>query len=139
VTAVDTSVVVPGLLSWHEQHERCRDALVGSSIPAHALIESYSVMTRLPSPHRVEGSVARTLLQAWFSPEQVIPASSRLQRHIVQRAEALDLEGGAVYDALIALTAASRDELLLTRDARAARTYEALGVRFELLDDRRRG
>jgi predicted nucleic acid-binding protein len=41
--------------------------------------------------------------------------------------------GGAVFDALIAATAMEHDMCLITRDERAARTYEALGVEYELL------
>jgi len=36
--------------------------------------------------------------------------------------------GGAVYDALIGLTAARHGAELVTRDVRAAATYEALAV-----------
>jgi predicted nucleic acid-binding protein len=41
---------------------------------------------------------------------------------------------GATYDGLIALTALAHDVLLISLDRRAARTYRALGARFELLD-----
>lgn len=41
--------------------------------------------------------------------------------------------GGAVYDALIAAAALEADARLLSRDERAARTYAAIGVQFELV------
>ncbi|MBO0760460.1 MAG: hypothetical protein J2P40_04210 [Candidatus Dormibacteraeota bacterium] len=40
---------------------------------------------------------------------------------------------GAVYDALIAAAALEADARLLSRDERAARTYAAIGVQFELV------
>lgn len=39
---------------------------------------------------------------------------------------------GSVYDGLIAATAAHNGAILLTADRRAARTYAALGAKFEL-------
>jgi predicted nucleic acid-binding protein len=41
--------------------------------------------------------------------------------------------GGAIYDALIAATAQEADACLVSRDHRAARTYEAIGVEYELI------
>ena len=47
---------------------------------------------------------------------------------IVQRLAGAGIAGGAVYDALIGLTAAQHGAELVTRDVRAAATYEALAV-----------
>lgn len=44
------------------------------------------------------------------------------------------ISGGSVYDALIAATVKHADATLLTRDRRAASTYEAVGVAFRMLD-----
>lgn len=41
----------------------------------------------------------------------------------------LEIAGGAVYDALVALAAAEHGATLATRDARAKDTYEKVGVR----------
>ena len=43
------------------------------------------------------------------------------------------IHGGATYDAIVGLTAAAHDEVLLTRDRRAGATYEALGVGYRVL------
>lgn len=43
------------------------------------------------------------------------------------------IAGGAVYDALIAATAAEHRAELLSWDRRAAANYERYGVRFALL------
>lgn len=103
--AVDTSVVVAAFASWHEGHSSAASVLARKPrIPAHALIESFSVLTRLPLPHRGPPEVVRQFLTE-----------------------------GAIYDALIAETAKHANATLLTRDRRALPTYERLGVRFELI------
>jgi hypothetical protein len=43
------------------------------------------------------------------------------------------VEGSAVYDALVGLTAAESGLTLRTRDVRAARTYRRLGVGLDLM------
>lgn len=133
MTAVDTSVVVPGLLTWHAHHERCRPLLRGARIPAHVLIESYSVLTRLPSPHRVAGPVAAGLLADWFDSTEVLAVPDALQASIVSVVMEAGVEGGAVYDGLIALTCKAAGEPLVTRDQRAVPTYEALGAAVQML------
>ncbi len=134
MTALDTSVCVPALVSWHEHHEVCRRAAAGARVPAHVLVESFSVLTRLPAPHRLTGDVARRLLAGRFGSREVLTESAALQRSIVERLARIGVEGGAVYDALVGLTAAQHGEMLLTRDRRAARTYELVGVTFQLVE-----
>lgn len=92
------------------------------------------MLTRLPAGQRLEASIAAELLSRWFPAASVLVSPPKLQRTIVQRLEAVDVSGGSTYDALVALVAAANDEELLTRDLRAVRTYEALGISFRLLD-----
>jgi predicted nucleic acid-binding protein len=134
MTALDASVCVPALISWHEHHDACRAAAIDAYIPAHALTETYAVLTRLPAPHRLEGSFVARLLTARFGSRAVLPAPARLQRELVAALSTSGIEGGATYDALIGLTARHHGEVLLTRDVRATRTYEALAVPFRLVD-----
>jgi predicted nucleic acid-binding protein len=134
VTALDTSVVVAALASWHEAHERSRHAASAGSIPAHALVESYAVFTRLPPPHRVDAEVACELLASWFPPDRVLHLDRRRTRSLLTRFATAHVDGGAAYDGLVAVTAEAHDEVLVTRDARAVRTYERLGVAYELID-----
>lgn len=126
--ALDTSVVVPALVAWHEAHEVAREAASGAAVPAPARVEAYAVLTRLPSPHRLDAAVAAELLDRRFSRAHVLLPSASLHRSFVGRLAAAGIVGGAAYDALVALTAAEHDAELLTRDARARRTYERLGV-----------
>lgn len=131
--ALDTSVVVAALVGWHEAHELARRAATGNAAPAHVLVESHAVLTRLPSPHRLSTAVAGSLLQQWFPPGRVLVPPDDLARSVIQRLVDAEIAGGASYDALIGLTAMSHGLELVTRDARAARTYDAIGVGYQLL------
>jgi predicted nucleic acid-binding protein len=114
VTALDTSVIVAGLLSWHRDHEPARSAIDGLLtdgdvvVPAHALLEAYSVMTRLPAPHRIAPSDASALLMEAFE-ESAKPAQMAAVQifDLIRSLAADDVAGGAVYDAAI-LEAARR-------------------------------
>lgn len=131
--ALDTSVVVAAVLGWHEAHDQARRAARGGGIPAHALLESYSVLTRLPAPHRVAPGVASSLIAGWFPPERILVPSSELTRSVMGRLAAAGIGGGAAYDALVGLTAAEHGAELRTRDQRAAVTYDALSVPYRLV------
>lgn len=68
-TALDASVIIAGVLAWHEHHEAAAAELTALLegpaeiiLPAHALVEAYSVMTRLPSPHRLSAKDALDVL-----------------------------------------------------------------------------
>lgn len=135
MSAVDTSVLVPALVGWHEHHDPCRRAVIGARVPAHVMIETYSVLTRLPSPHRLTASVAHQLVTTGRRADDVLTVPPRLQRSLVTLVAELGIEGGATYDALVGLTAQHHGEVLLTRDRRATRTYELLEVGFRLVVD----
>lgn len=131
--AIDTSLVVALFASWHEAHRSAREVVPPEvHLPAHVLIESYSVLTRLPPPHRVPPDVAAAFLQNRFqAPLLTLPGSG----HRALLGSALDhgVSGGSVYDALIAATAKHSGATLLTRDRRAVGVYEALGTDFRLV------
>lgn len=133
MTAVDTSVAVAALAGWHLAHEQAREAAAAAAIPAHARLETYSVLTRMPPPHRLEAPIVAELLQSWFPADETLVPSAVLSRDLVQRCSERGIDGGAVYDALVGLSAAEASLVLVTRDLRAPRTYRLLGVRFDLL------
>lgn len=131
--AADTSVVVAAFASWHEGHRAASAALQRKPrLPAHALLESFSVLTRLPVPHRASADVVEAFLSERFA-DPLLTLRERDYRGLLSIAVAAGLVGGAVYDALIAATARRADALLLTRDRRALPTYEKIGVRYELV------
>jgi predicted nucleic acid-binding protein len=97
------------------------------------LVETYSVLTRLPAPHRLAAADAQQLLDRRFGSRVLVP-SAQLTRNIVVRLAEAGVTGGATYDGIVALTTAEHGAQLVTRDIRAAATYESLGVSFELVE-----
>lgn len=131
--AADTSVVVAAFASWHEGHDAALGALRGGArLPAHVLLESFSVLTRLPPPHRAAAPLVESFLAERF-PAAPLTLPGHAHRALLGTAVAAGLTGGAIYDALIAATARHSGATLLTRDRRAAATYERVGVRYEML------
>lgn len=97
--ALDSSVVIACFGSWHEHHLAARMTLEEDPrLPAHAGLEAYSVLTRLP-----------------------------------QRLAGLGISGGAVYDAVIGLTAVAVGAELVTLDRRAMADYERCSVPVRML------
>lgn len=131
--AADTSVVVAAFASWHEGHEAAQRALRrGVRLPAQVLVESYSVLTRLPPPHRAAASVVESFLAERF-PGAPLTLPGSEYRALLRAMAAAEVAGGAIYDALIAATAKHWAAPLLTRDRRAAAAYDKVGVRYEMM------
>ena len=131
--AADTSLVVAAFASWHEAHEAARRALDGGlRLPEHCALETYSVLTRLPPPHRAPGEVVRDFLKARF-PEPLLRLSPAAYRAFVLGLAEREIAGGAAYDALVAATAAEHDAELVSCDRRASAVYERYSVRLQLL------
>lgn len=120
--ALDSSVAVPAVLPWHDAHDAVRGVLWDAVIPAHAAVETYAVLTRLPAP--LEPTVAARLVDQL----PVIAAGEDLQSALVSECSRLGLIGGSVYDAVIAMTAQRHGLALASRDRRAAKTYELVGA-----------
>jgi predicted nucleic acid-binding protein len=131
--AFDSSIAVAAMLSDHEAHEAAQEALASSDTTiAHVAYETYSVLTRLPPPLQLSAATAAALVDARLPSPRVTLDSDKGSGSLTQLAAAR-VSGGATYDGLIALTALEHGLNLLSRDRRAARTYTALGVRFQLL------
>jgi predicted nucleic acid-binding protein len=124
----DSSVVIAAFSAWNEHHEAAIEALGDArDLVAHAELESYSVLTRLPEPLRAEPElVAEYLLEDFSGKRMVLGEAER--RALIGRLALLSIAGGAVYDALVAVTAAHHGYRLLSCDRRAASTYDRLGV-----------
>lgn len=131
--AADTSVVVAAFASWHEHHESARRGLDGAvRLIEHCALETYSVLTRLPPPHRSPGDVARDFIRARFE-QPFLRMGAPAHRAFVLGLPERAVSGGAAYDALVAATAAAFGAELLTCDRRAAAVYESYGVRVRFL------
>jgi predicted nucleic acid-binding protein len=129
VKAADTSVVVAAFASWHEHHDRARKALDrGLRVIDHCVLETYSVLTRLPAPHRCAAHVVRDFLRARFV-EPFLRMDGAPYRDFVLALPEHSVTGGGAYDALVAATAAAHSASLITCDRRAALVYESYGLR----------
>ena len=131
--AADTSLVIAAFASWHERHEAARRALdSGLRLIEHCALETYSVLTRLPPPHRTSGEMVREFLTARF-PEPWLRMNEQAYKDFILGLPDRGVTGGAAYDALVAATAAGCDAELVTCDRRALPVYERYGLRAKLL------
>jgi predicted nucleic acid-binding protein len=126
--AVDSSVVIAAFASWHELHEPARRVLDGGpKLPAHAALESYAALTRLPAPQRAPGQLVLAFLADRF-PDPYLSLSSKQLKTFIHGLAARGISAAASYDALIATVAAEVRATLVSCDGRAASTYEACGA-----------
>lgn len=131
--AADTSLVIAAFASWHESHTAARGALDGGlRLVEHCALETYSVLTRLPAPHRSSGAVVREFLQMRF-PQPFLRLTAAAYRQFVLGLANSGITGGSAYDALVAATAAGCGAELITCDRRALPIYERYGVRARIL------
>jgi predicted nucleic acid-binding protein len=131
--AADSSITIAALLADHPAHETAGEALAACRATiAHVAVETYSVLTRLPAPHRVDAPTAATVLKARMPATCVTLDASECAK-APARLAASGVSAGATYDGLIALVALEHDLEIFTSDKRAERTYRALDVRYELL------
>jgi len=135
ITAIDTSVAVPLLVTSHRQHSMVAKWAKGRTLglSGHALAETYCVLTRLPGDARVNPADAVVLIDENFV--ESLPLGARAARAAHREFARRGIAGGATYDGLVALAARERGAVLVTRDARARSTYEAFGVSTEVLAD----
>lgn len=123
-TAVDTSLLVAAMLSWHENHEVARSAFdharaEGLLLPGPALIEAYSVMTRLPAPHRLSPADAHDLISKNLRGSSIIYLTGKELWKLVGQLVDSTIAGGRAYDAhIMACARKARATRLLTLNAR---------------------
>ncbi len=130
--ALDTSVAVPLLVQSHRAHAAVVRWWKGREVAlsGHALVETYSVLTRLPGDLRLAPADAARLLDERFAAPLLLGAETT--GRLPELLAGLQIAGGAVYDALVALAAVEHEAELVTRDARAQGTYDRVGVRVSI-------
>jgi predicted nucleic acid-binding protein len=130
---VDTSVAVALAVADHEHHEPVFSALGDRplGLAGHAAFETFSVLTRLPSPARRTPATVAHLMAVSFPHSKFLGA--RAATSLLAELATLGIAGGAVYDALVGACAKEHGLALATRDRRALETYRALGVNVELV------
>ena len=130
---LDTSAALAFVQPSHAAHATTYAALIDrpKGLAGHAAFEAFSVLTRLPPPDRLTPQAARRLIEVDFPHTRFL--SSEGSAALVAQLAASGVSGGAVYDALVAAAAAEHGLRLVSRDARAAGTYRAMGADLELL------
>ena len=133
IRAVDTSVLVAAFATWHQDNALAVDELArGPFLIAHSMVETFSVLTRLPEPQRAEPAMVAEFFERNF-PRDPLTLGPADARSVPTTLAGLGIVGGAAYDGLIALTARAGDAILVSLDQRAAPTYRRCSVTFEIL------
>lgn len=131
-TTCDSSVLLPALSPLHPAHEVCLRAMVRVGyVPAHVLLETYSVLTRFGGEAQVPPAHAAEVLTG--QPWRTLQLPAEAYEPLLQSFAEADRPGGAIYDGQIAATAKHFGLVLLSRDHRAAKTYELVGAEYELI------
>jgi predicted nucleic acid-binding protein len=121
---LDTSCLVAAVCGWHRDHDATRREIerrdgAGEKLvlAAHSLAEAFSVLTRLPEPHRLRPEDALTLIDSNWAGTRLIALTGPDYRATLRRCRDVGIGGGAVYDALIAACARkARVQTLVTWD-----------------------
>jgi predicted nucleic acid-binding protein len=106
--------MVAAVCSWHEHHEQTVREIErrfnngeGMVVAAPTLIEAYSVLTRLPPPHRISPAEAFILLEANFFEAKTATLDANAYHNLLRGSPEAGISGGRVYDAVIAACARS--------------------------------
>jgi predicted nucleic acid-binding protein len=122
-------VTIAAAAPWHLAHEAAVTALAADepSLIAQVAYETTAAMSRMPEGHRLPPAIVLEWLERRFQARWLAlpPAAAR---RVLQFAVEHEIRGGALYDALIAATAAHHKHTLLSADRRAASVYAALSI-----------
>jgi len=123
LTALDSSILIAALLPWHEHHEVAQRAInrarEGGSLllASRTLVEAYSVLTRLPAPHRLAPDDALSLLELNFRSARVESLGADATWPFLASLPARGVAGGAVFDAeIVAVVHQAGAETMVTLD-----------------------
>lgn len=105
--------MVAAVCTWHEHHaaaaagiERRLGRGERMAIAAHALVETYAVLTRLPAPYRLAPADAWALVNANFvTRATVVALTGSAHTSLLERLALTGIGGGRTYDAVIAASA----------------------------------
>lgn len=130
---LDTSAAIALVHAGNPAHRAALDGTRGvvRGLSGHALVETFSVLTRLPGDARLTPELAEQVIARAFPASVALPPEEALRA--VTSFAAAGIAGGAVYDGLVGLAARTAGLPLLTCDRRAMGTYAALKVDARLL------
>jgi predicted nucleic acid-binding protein len=135
--ALDSSCLIALLCEWHDQHlrttrsyQRYFEQDTRIIIPAHALLECYSVLTRLPAPFRFSPETAMELIEENFiRSATIIGTKVETTLSLLKNLARNRVGGGQVYDGLIAASAADAGAtVLLTWNVRHFASIASAGL-----------
>jgi predicted nucleic acid-binding protein len=125
--SADSSVLIAAVCAWHEHHDAAADAIdarrnAGQALvlAGHALAETYAVLTRSPSPHRLAPADAGALIQENFvRGTRLVALPGAAYGALVRRLSGEGIGGDRIYDGIIAESARrGRASTLLTFNPR---------------------
>jgi len=118
---LDTNCLVAAAIAQHEHHrvtviDLSRRRAAGQAIvmAAHAVLEAYAVLTRLPPPHRLSAGDAWTILDRNWGASEIVALTAAESWRALRDLAALDITGGRTHDGCLAAAARKGkcDELL---------------------------
>jgi predicted nucleic acid-binding protein len=141
--ALDTSVIVSALFSVHERHAACRSLVAqhrGSGtliLPVPAMEQSYSVLTRLPTPLRLDRRVVgEALRRSFHGVAELVGLDGPGSWSLIAEAVAGDVIGGATHDFHIAACARRANATALaTFNRRHFERFDLAGLRIVVPGD----
>jgi predicted nucleic acid-binding protein len=106
---LDTSVLVPALVTAHERHSRAYSVLNkvqngedAGVISAHTLAELYAVLTRLPLSGRHSSEEALISLEENVIKHfEISSLTASDYRTLIREAAMAGIQGGTIYDAVL--------------------------------------
>src|SRR5262245_60243630 len=119
--------MVAAVCTWHERHAAAAAEIEARlrrgerlTAAAHALVEAYAVLTRLPAPHRLAPADAWALVKGNFVDDAtIVTLSGRAHVTLLEQLATSGVAGGRSYDALIAACAGrAKVDVLLTFNPR---------------------
>ena len=122
----DTSVIIAAVCTWHERHAAAASEIlerlaIGQkmAVAAHALVEAYAVLTRLPPPHRIAPADVHAVLAASFiTGRRIVSLDAAGTIDLLRTLAQEGIAGGQAYDAVIAACARrAKASVLLTFNA----------------------
>jgi toxin FitB len=123
---LDSNCVIALLSEWHFHHRvtlSCYQHLLEGGwtpvVPIHVILESFSVLTRVPVPYRLPPEAASLAIEQTFATAIVGDLAAETAWTTLAALAQRGLGGGKIYDALIAASAAaSGATVLLTWDVK---------------------
>lgn len=104
---LDTSVLVATVLAQHPHHLRSLAVYAQSNkqdsyCSGHSIAETYATLTRLPGKHRMSCEQALLFLDDVRKRLTIVTLAEADYYAVITSAVAQDVQGGTIYDALIA-------------------------------------